>query len=157
MASSNSCLYARTKWWLMPSPKACRPRLSSGTARSWLVMLPSPLDSYVASPVNFERWLWVLRFSYFSLVCLYFFSPSTWRPVVLSCVWLIFFRFFVYNFLFSGFHNSLFFWFAQYCFSKIPLLCMGESDKAPTNKIYHRAAIEQRPRTRSCHESEHLI
>jgi len=29
----NSCLCARTKWWLMPSPKACRPRLSSGTAR----------------------------------------------------------------------------------------------------------------------------
>ena len=25
---------ACTKWWLMPSPKACRPRLSSGTARS---------------------------------------------------------------------------------------------------------------------------
>jgi len=32
--SSNLCLCARTKWWLMPSPKACRPRLSSSTARS---------------------------------------------------------------------------------------------------------------------------
>ena len=28
------------------------------------------------------------------------------------------------------------------------------SDKAPTNKIYRRASSEQRPRTRSCHESE---
>ena len=32
--SSNLCLCARTKWWLMPSPKACRPQLSSSTARS---------------------------------------------------------------------------------------------------------------------------
>ena len=28
------------------------------------------------------------------------------------------------------------------------------SDKAPTNKIYRRASSAQRPRTRSCHESE---
>jgi len=31
------------------------------------------------------------------------------------------------------------------------------SDKAPTNKIYRRASSEQRPRTRSCHESERLV
>ena len=33
------------------------------------------------------------------------------------------------------------------------------SDKAPTNKIYRCASSEQRrgPRTRSCHESEHLV
>jgi len=29
-----------------------------------------------------------------------------------------------------------------------------ESDKAPTNKIYRRVSSEQRPRTRSCRESE---
>jgi len=34
LAFSNSCLCARTKRWLMPSPKACRPRLSSGTTKS---------------------------------------------------------------------------------------------------------------------------
>ena len=33
----------------------------------------------------------------------------------------------------------------------------AESDKAPTNKICRRASSEQRPRTRSCHESEHLV
>jgi len=60
--SSSSCLCARTKWWLMPSQKACCPRLSSGTAKSWLVMLLSPLAYYVASGANFERWLWALRF-----------------------------------------------------------------------------------------------
>jgi len=32
-----------------------------------------------------------------------------------------------------------------------------KSDKAPTNKICRRASSEQRPRTRSCHESEHLV
>jgi hypothetical protein len=32
-----------------------------------------------------------------------------------------------------------------------------KSDKAPTNKIYRRASSEQRPRTRSCHESERLV
>ena len=31
------------------------------------------------------------------------------------------------------------------------------SDKAPTNKIYRRASNQQRPRTRSCHESERLV
>jgi len=31
------------------------------------------------------------------------------------------------------------------------------SDKAPTNKICRRASSEQRPRTRSCHESERLV
>jgi len=31
------------------------------------------------------------------------------------------------------------------------------SDKGPTNKIYRRASSEQRPRTRSCHESERLV
>ena len=45
-------LCACTKWWLMPSPKACRPRLSSVTARSWLVMLLSVLVYYVASVAN---------------------------------------------------------------------------------------------------------
>jgi len=59
--------------------------------------------------------------------------------------------------MFSCFHNSLFFWFAQYCLSKIPLWCMGESDKAPTNKICRRASSVQRPRTRFCHESERLV
>jgi len=116
-------------------------------------------SSYVASAANFERWHWALRFPYFSLDCLLFFrvSPSTLRPGVLSCLWLIFFlRFFVYNF-FSCFHNSLFFWFVRYRLSKIALLCMWESDKAPTHKIYRRASSEQRPRTRSCHESERLV
>jgi len=47
--SSSSCLCARTKWWLMPSQKACCPQLSSGTAKSWLVMLLSPLAYYIAS------------------------------------------------------------------------------------------------------------
>ena len=32
-----------------------------------------------------------------------------------------------------------------------------KSDKAPTNKICRRASSEQRPRTRSCHESEHSV
>ena len=32
-----------------------------------------------------------------------------------------------------------------------------ENDKAPTNKICHRASSEQRLRTRSCHESERLV
>jgi len=32
-----------------------------------------------------------------------------------------------------------------------------ESDKAPTNKIYRPASSEQRPRMRSCHESERLV
>ena len=60
---------------------------------------------------------------------------------------------------FSCFHNSFFFWFAQYCLSKIPLLCMGESDKTHTNKICcrGRASSEQCPRTRCCHESERLV
>ena len=31
------------------------------------------------------------------------------------------------------------------------------SDTAPTNKICRRASIEQRPRTRSCHESERYV
>ena len=68
---------------------------------------------------------------------------------------IIVFRFFVC--IFFMFSQFFIFWFAQYCLSKIPLLCMGESDKAPTNKIYRRASSEQRPRTRSCHESERLV
>jgi len=32
-----------------------------------------------------------------------------------------------------------------------------KSDEAPTNKICRRASSEQRPRTRSCHESERLV
>jgi len=58
---------------------------------------------------------------------------------------------------FPCFHNSVIFWFAQYCLSKIPLLCIRESDKAPTNKIYCCASSEQHPPTRSCHESECLV
>jgi len=59
----------------------------------------------------------------------------------------------------SCFHSSSFFCFAQYCLSKIPLLCMGESDKAPTNKICccGRASGEQCPRKRFCYESERLV
>ena len=45
----------------------------------------------------------------------------------------IFFRFFVYNF-FHVFTILHFFWFAQYCLSKIPLLCMGENDKRPRTR-----------------------
>jgi len=156
MASSNSCLCARTKWWLIPSPEACRPRLSSGTARSWLVMLLLPLDSYVASAANFERWLWALRFSwFFPLDCLYF-CLAFYVTSRFSAAFYYFFPaslFIIFN---SCFRNSSSFWFAQYCLSEIPLLNMGESDKAPTNKICHHASSEQRPRTRSCHESERL-
>jgi len=157
LSFSNSYLCARTKWWLIPSPKACHPRLSSGTARSWLVMLFSPLVYYVASAANFERWLWALRFSLFFLLdCLYFFLAFyvasggfelrliDYSPLL---CWY-FFRFFIILYFFLG---------AQYCLFKIPPMCMGESDKAPTNKICRRASSKQRPRTKSCHESERLV
>jgi len=65
LAFSNVFLCARTKWWLMTSPEACCPRLSSGTARSWLVMFLSLLVYYVASAANLERWLWALHLSLF--------------------------------------------------------------------------------------------
>jgi len=94
-------------------------------------------------------------FSYFSLDCLYFFFPFH----VTSCGFeLRLILFFASSFtIFFMFSQFFVFWFAQYCLSKIPLLCMGESDKAPTNKIYRRASSEQHPRTRSCHESERLF
>ena len=38
-----------------------------------------------------------------------------------------------------------------------PILRMGKSDTAPTNKIRRRSSSEQCPQTRSCHESEHLV
>jgi len=50
--------------------------------RQIMVMLPSPLDSYVASAANFERCV----FHNFRLIVYIFFSPSTLRPVGLSCV-----------------------------------------------------------------------
>jgi len=34
---------------------------------------------------------------------------------------------------------------------------LGGSDEAPTTKIYRCASSQQRPRTRSCHESERLV
>jgi len=116
LAFSNSCLYACTKWWLMLSPKACRPRLSSGTARSWLVMLFSLLVYYVASAANFERWLWALCFPLFNRLIVYIFFALYVASGGLSCVWIFFPRFFFPSF-FSCFHNSLFLWFAQYCLS----------------------------------------
>jgi len=91
--SLNSCLCARTKWWLMPSPKACRPWLSSGTARSWLVMLLSPLVYYVASVANVCYHcilFYVIIFFHFNL---HFFFPSYtsiifWSVCPLFVSWL---------------------------------------------------------------------
>ena len=51
-------------------------------------------------------------------------------------------------------------WSASSCRVKV-IICVTWtihwSDKAPTNKTYRRASSEQRPRTRSCHESERLV
>ena len=154
--SLNSCLCARSKWWLMPSPKACRTRPSSGTVRSWLVMLLSTLVYYVASGANFEHWLWALRFCIFLRLIIYIFDR------LLRCVrggWAAFdyaSPLLCSYFFHSCFHDSLFFWFAQYRLLKIPLLWIGGSDTAPTNKICRHASSEQRPQTRSCHQSELL-
>jgi len=49
------------------------------------------------------------------------------------------------------------FWLTQYCLSTILLLCKGESDTAPTNKISRRGSSEQGPRTRTSHEQELLF
>jgi len=152
---SSSCLCAHTKRWLTPSPRPCRHQHSSGMDTSWLVVFLLPLAFYVASGADFERWLWALRFHIvFRLIdFVFFFSPPTLRPEILSCVWFLFLRFLVNNFFPSFFHNSLFScWFAQYCLFKIPLLCMGESDTASMNEVCRRASSEQRPRTRSCHK-----
>jgi len=71
---------------------------------------------------------------------------------------IIFLRFFVYNFFPLHIFTILYiFWLAQYCLVQIPLLCIRESDTVPTNKICCRASSEQRPRTRSCHESEGAV
>ena len=119
-------------------------------------MLPSPLDSYVASAANFECWLWALCIRYVSLDCLHFFLPFYVTSSGLSCVWWIFLPS-LFTIIFHVFTVLYFLWFAQYCLSKIPLLCMGYSDKTPTNKIWSSALSEQRPRTRSCHKSERLV
>jgi len=96
---------------------------------------------------DFERCV----FHIFRLIVYIFFTPSS----VFELRLIIFFASsFTFFFMFSQF---FIFWFAQYCLSKIPLWCMGESDKAPTNKIYLRASSEQRQQTRSCHESERLV
>ena len=69
-------------------------------------MLAPPLDPYVVSAPNFERWLWTLRFLYFSLDCLYFFLPFHVTSsgfelrLIISLLRLQFFL---------CFHNSLFF------------------------------------------------
>jgi len=113
-----------------------------------------------ASRDNFEGWLWALCFhNYFRwIVSCIFFSPPTLRPGVRSCVWSFTCAYLFIIFPLHVFTILYFFcWFAQYCLFKIPLLRTGESDTAPTNKIYHRASSEQRPRTRSCHESERLV
>ena len=156
MSSSNSCLCARTKWRLCPHQKLAVPGFCRAPPdNEWSCFLRRSTPTLRRRLTN-ERWLWALRFSYFPLNCLYFFLPFYVTSGGFELRLIIFPRFFVYNF-FSCFHNSWFFWFAQYCLSKFPLLCMGEGDKSPTNKIYRRASSEQRPRTRSGHESKSLV
>jgi len=101
---------------------------------------------------DFERCV----FPIFRLIVYIFFLPFYVESSGFELRFFFFFLFFVCNF-FLMFSQFLILLFAPYCLSEIPLLCMGESDKLPTNKIYRRASSEQRPRTRSCLESERLV
>jgi len=94
---------------------------------------------------DFERCV----FSYFSFLIVYiFFSPPKLRPGLFELRLIIFqvSRFFVHIFFLHVFTILHFFGMPK-----------GESDTAPTNKICRRVSSEQCPRTRSCHESEHLV
>jgi len=111
---SNPCIYARTNWRLMPSPKACRPRLSSDTARLAPGFFRRP-------PTTLRRWLLYTSTAFFILCgiidfCFNFFCSYVWTLAIFFCR------------------------FAQYLSEspEDPTIYMGESDEAPTNKICHR-------------------
>ena len=183
---SSSCLCAHTKWWLTPSPRACRHRLSSGTDTWWPWLAMSrflfPLASYVTVlrgltgilSADFARCVWI--FFPRLIVYWYIYIQSSldhlWFSIpfkvffLLHYVWGFWVAFDFQFFLRFFVHNFFFFMFSRFFISplvrpilsfKIPLLCMGKSDTAPTNKICRRVSSEQCPRTRSCHESEHLV
>jgi len=83
--------------------------VSSGTARSWVVMLLLPFAYYIASPANFDCLIGTMFFSlFFSIDCLIFFSSLTLR----QGFWVAFdygFPLLSSYFFSSCFHNSLFF------------------------------------------------
>jgi len=75
IASSNSCLCARTKWWLMPSPKAflsdfCR-ALPDNDWSCFLRCSTPTLRRRLILSADFERCV----FHSFRLICLHFFLP----------------------------------------------------------------------------------
>ena len=130
--------------------------VSSGTARSWVVMFLLPFAYYIASPANFDRLIGTIFFSlFFSIDCLIFFSSLTLR----QGFWVAFdygFPLLSSYFFSSCFHNSLFFLVFPIQSLSNPATVHGV-DTAPTNKISRRASSEERPSTRPCHESQHLV
>ena len=124
-------------WWLVIFF-----RRSTPTLRRWLI-LSADFERCVF-PIF--RWIVYIFFLPIYVTSSGFELPRRWIDFFPASSFICFFHIF----------TILIFWFTQYCLSKIPPLCMGKSDKAPTNKICRRASSEQRPRTRSCHESERL-
>ena len=119
---SNLYLCAHSTWWLMHSQRACRRRRSSGVARSWLVMFLSPLAYYVAWKAN---------------ICDY----CVFHDIFHTCL-IMFFLYHVHTCIISVCLPII-------CFSIIPLLCMGDIDTAPSNKICRRAPLAWAMRTLS--------
>ena len=102
---------------------------------------------------DFERFVFC---NFFLLDCSYFSSPPGLCPGILSCV-LFVFPASLSIFSPSCLHNSFFFWFAQYCLSKTPPLCVNEysktefGNKNSTGVLCHVAKVGKGSKPHLCH------
>ena len=146
LISAVLCAWTRSSW--IPQTSALAHKQDGGWRRHQKLAVTSfhraPSDhawsySFRRSPPTLRRWLIFHSLRFLSL-------------------WY-FFRIFKFFFMFT--HSWFFLGLPIIYLLKIPLLCMGQSDKAPTNKICRRAPLAwlglKRLRTRSCHEWESLV